>query len=48
MFNERNTYTIIDENNNIVEEFRTKSLALYMLPSIQKNHYTKLEITKVK
>ncbi len=46
--NELGTYAIADEEDNVIEYFRTKFAALEMLSENQRNYFVKLKVIKLK
>ncbi len=48
MINNIRTYAIADEEENVVEYFRTKFAALEMLSENQRNYFVKLKVIKLK
>ncbi len=46
MLNERDTYSIVDTKDKVIEKFRVKATAIYILELLQKNHLDKLKIIK--
>jgi len=46
--NKPKSYAIIDENDKRIEYYRTKALALYELPKLEKMYFKELKIKKLK
>ena len=46
--NNPKSYAIIDENDKRIEYYRTKALALYELPKLEKMYFKELKIKKLK
>ena len=47
MMNEPKTYAIVDEENKVIEYFRTKFAALNMLSENQGNYFVKLKVVRL-
>ncbi len=48
MPNELETYAIVDEDNKVVEYFRTKFAAMELLVENQGRYFEKLKVVKLK
>lgn len=46
--NEKGTYEIQNEKGEVIEKFRNKDTAVMWLRKLQKQHYDKLTIVKIK